>query len=160
MPSITLLSYSHSTGSVPSDTERVSIETIWTANTSTASVTIPVTTTSIQPASTITITISSVQSSAEFKSTATGLCYWGQEAILTPCTDLVLATAAATNTQKSAAISLKQSNIFKPIVNAFKYIVSFGSGSQDTEKITARFEMYGESWDNDCLKVPMVYCKY
>jgi len=154
MSSVGLTPYgSHSPDSASSNTEHVSIETIWATNTSTASVTIPVTTTRIQPASTITITVSSVES----KSTATGLCYWGQEAILTPCTDLVLATATASTTQKSAAISLSENNAFKPIVKLFKYIVSFGAVSQSTKKITARFEMYGESWDNDCLKVPMVY---
>jgi hypothetical protein len=157
MSSVGLTSYgSHSTDPTSFDTENLSIETIWATNTSTASVTIPVTTTRIQPASTVTITVSSVGS----KTTATGLCYWGQEAILTPCTDLVLATAAVTTAaQKSAAISVSKNNIFKPVVKAFKNIFSLGSGSRGEKEIKARFEMYGESWNNACLKVPMVYCK-
>lgn len=139
-----------------SSTEQPSIETVWATNTSIASVTIPVTTTSILPVSTLTITVSAVNT----KSTATGLCYWGEEAILTPCTDLVVATAAASTTQKSAAISMGSYNIFQPVVKGLKSICPFSSGFREQKKITARFEMFGQQWDEDCYKVPMIWCEF
>jgi hypothetical protein len=146
---------SHSMGSTSSYTERLSIETDWATNTTTASITIPVTTTSILPVSTLTITISAVNT----KSTATGLCYWGEEAILTPCTDLVAATAGVSTTQKSAAISRGGHNIFQPVVKSFKNIFSFSFRLREQNKITARFEMFGHQWDDDCYKVSMIWCE-
>jgi hypothetical protein len=106
-------------------------ETIWATNISTASISVPVTSTTTLPASTLTITVSAAKSS--------GYCYWGQNAVLTPCSNIVQATSAADGTasatQKSAARSIGTNNVFKPILAGFKKIFSHGFGSRSNVPI-------------------------
>ncbi|PMD21833.1 hypothetical protein NA56DRAFT_645090, partial [Hyaloscypha hepaticicola] len=94
---------------------------------STASLTIAISTTTTVSASTITVTISSKSIS---------WCYWGADAIVTPCSDLLAKltnTPAATGTivtQKSAADSMGTNNVFKPMLTAVKNLFSFGFSSR------------------------------
>jgi hypothetical protein len=116
--------------STPSNGNQVT-ETIWATNISTASISVPVTSTTTLPASTLTITVSAAKSS--------GYCYWGQNAVLTPCNNIVQATSATDGTasaaQKSAARSIGANNVFKPILAGFKKVFSHGFGSRSNAPI-------------------------
>lgn len=113
-------------------TQNMTIQTVYATNYTTTSTTVISTTTIQQPTSTMTITVSAVQP----KNTVTGLCYWGDQAILTPCTSMVLATsppdAAITTTtviQNSPAISLGYLNPLTSIIRSVKNVMSFGKSS-------------------------------